>query len=67
MGTWGGETNTDKDLPKYADWYLTGKLNLGELITREYKLEYINQAFDDLENGKIARVLVDMKIKRENI
>ena len=58
MGTWGGETDPDKDIPLYADAYLAGGLNLKALVSRTYDLEDINQALDDLESGKILRAMV---------
>jgi S-(hydroxymethyl)glutathione dehydrogenase/alcohol dehydrogenase len=58
VGTWGGESQPDRDIPLYVDLYMTGKLNLERLITHEYRLEDINQAFDDLEQGKAGRVLI---------
>ena len=60
VGTWGGETQPDRDIPKYAKMFLDGKLNLSELITHEYRFEDINQAFQDLEAGKLGRALVRM-------
>jgi S-(hydroxymethyl)glutathione dehydrogenase/alcohol dehydrogenase len=61
VGTWGGESNPDEDIPKYVDWYLSGKMNLRQLITHEYKLENINKAFDDFAVGKVGRALVKLQ------
>ena len=60
IGTWGGESQPDMDIPLYVDLYLAGKLKLDLLITHEYRLEDINQAFDDLEQGKVGRTLITM-------
>jgi S-(hydroxymethyl)glutathione dehydrogenase / alcohol dehydrogenase len=60
IGSWGGETQPDKDIPIYLDLYKTGKLKLNTLITQTYKLEEINQALDELEKGKLGRALVEM-------
>ena len=60
IGTWGGETQPDRDIPLYVDLYLSGKLKLDRLITHTYSLDDINQALDDLEHGKVGRALVDM-------
>lgn len=60
VGTWGGETQPDKDIPIYLDLYKTGKLKLSPLITQTYKLEGINQALDDLEKGALGRGLIEM-------
>jgi len=58
FGTWGGETNLDKDIPLYAKMYLAGKLKLDKLITQKYGLGEINNAFAELENGEIIRGLI---------
>jgi len=60
VGTWGGETCPDRDIPLYVDLCLSGKLKLHELITHTYPLEEINQAFDALEHGKVGRALIRM-------
>jgi S-(hydroxymethyl)glutathione dehydrogenase/alcohol dehydrogenase len=60
IGTWGGETQPDRDIPLYVDLYLSGKLRLKELVTHTYSLQNINRAFDDLSDGKGARILIDM-------
>jgi S-(hydroxymethyl)glutathione dehydrogenase / alcohol dehydrogenase len=60
IGTWGGETQTDRDIPTYARLYSEGSLPIDKLISHEYPLERINDALDDLEAGKIARALVSI-------
>lgn len=60
IGTWGGETQPDRDIPMYVDLYLSGKLKLGALITHTYSLVDINQALADLENCKVDRAVLDM-------
>jgi len=58
VGSWGGSSDPDRDIPIYADLYLKGKLPLGKLITNRYNLEEINQALDDLEQNKVVRPLI---------
>ncbi len=48
------------DLPRLIDLYLSGKLQVDELITRELSLPEINDAFDLLRNGEVARSVVTM-------
>lgn len=60
VGTWGGETNPDIDIPRYVDLFLNGKLHLEKLITREYCLDEINEAFLQLERGNVVRALINM-------
>jgi S-(hydroxymethyl)glutathione dehydrogenase / alcohol dehydrogenase len=60
-GTWGGETDPDKDIPEYVEWYQSGKMNLDKILTNDYPIEDINRAFDDLENGKVGRASVKLQ------
>ena len=60
IGSWGGGSDPDRDIPIYADLYLEGKLPLGKLITKRYSLEEINQALDDLEQNKVVRPLIEI-------
>ena len=60
LGSWGGDSQLDQDIPRYADMYAKGTLPLSALITAEYALSDINQAFDDLEAGRVARALVKL-------
>lgn len=60
VGTWGGETRPDEDIPRYIEEYQAGRLKLSLLITHEYPLERINEAFTDLEKGRVGRALIDM-------
>ena len=58
IGSWGGSSDPDRDIPIYADLYLKGKLPLDRLITHRYSLEEVNQALDDLEQNKVVRPLI---------
>jgi S-(hydroxymethyl)glutathione dehydrogenase/alcohol dehydrogenase len=60
MGTWGGETNPDEDIPLYVDLYLSGKLKIDKLISNMYSLQEINKALDEFKKGVNGRVLIDM-------
>jgi S-(hydroxymethyl)glutathione dehydrogenase / alcohol dehydrogenase len=60
LGSWGGETEPDRDIPRFARWFREGRFPLGELISREYPLEEINTALLDLEQGRVNRALVRM-------
>jgi len=62
-GTWGGETQPDRDIPRYADMYMSGGFDMHKLITHECGLNDINRVFDDLEQGRAGRILVDMTAK----
>lgn len=58
IGSWGGGTDPDRDIPKYAKLYLDGALKLDRMITHRFTLNKINEAFDLLETGKAGRILV---------
>lgn len=60
LGTWGGDSQPDRDYPRYGRLLAAGKLDLGALLSMTYRLEDINTALDDLERGKAARPLIDM-------
>ena len=64
VGSWGGETQPDRDIPMYVELYLSRKLKLDRLITHSYSLDNINEALENLENGKIGRALIDMVVDR---
>ena len=61
VGSWGGETDPDQDLPKYAEMYVKGIFPFGQLVSHEWPLEEINTAFDELEAGRVSRALVNVK------
>ncbi len=60
IGTWGGETRPDADIPRYVEMFLSGRLALQKLATVEYPIEEINAALDDLEAGRIIRAMIPM-------
>ena len=53
-GSHGGEARPDIDIPKYTKLYNNGKLELKQLVTAHYSLEHINEAIEDMRNGKIS-------------
>jgi len=60
VGTWGGATYPDTDIPKYADLYLQGELELDRMISHRYKLEDVNLAVETLKNNeKVLRVILE--------
>ena len=46
------------DMPKIMDMYLSGRLNLDDLITRRYSLDQINEAYNNLERGDVGRGVI---------
>jgi S-(hydroxymethyl)glutathione dehydrogenase/alcohol dehydrogenase len=60
VGSWYGGARPFVDLPKMVDLYLDGKLKVDELVSRSYPLEEINQAYEALANGEVARSILTM-------
>jgi S-(hydroxymethyl)glutathione dehydrogenase/alcohol dehydrogenase len=59
-GSWGGNSDPDRDIPRFADLYAQGKLPLEKLLSKRYRLDDINAALDDLEQGRVARPLIEI-------
>ncbi len=53
-----GSTRPRYDMPRLIDLYMAGKLKLDELVSRTYPLEGINEAFDAMKNGEVARSVI---------
>ena len=54
-GTYYGSARSQVDMPKLVDLYLSGKLNLDDLVVRHYTLDQVNQAYADLDRGEVGR------------
>ena len=48
------------DMPRYVDLYLQGRLNLDDLVSRHIRLDEIDDAFDRLRTGEVARSVILM-------
>lgn len=59
-GSWGGNCVPDDDIPKFGALFREGKMPFEKLLTRRYTLERINEAFGDLEAGRVARPLIEI-------
>ncbi|MBX6390435.1 MAG: NDMA-dependent alcohol dehydrogenase [Frankia sp.] len=53
-----GMCNPLYDIPRLLRLYREGRLMLDELITRRYRLDEINQGYQDLDDGKIIRGVI---------
>ncbi|MCH9766814.1 MAG: NDMA-dependent alcohol dehydrogenase [Actinomycetia bacterium] len=61
-GTIFGSCNPKSDIPLLANLYLTGHLQLDEMITKRYRLDDINEAYSDLAGGELIRGVIDFGI-----
>jgi S-(hydroxymethyl)glutathione dehydrogenase/alcohol dehydrogenase len=46
------------DMPRFVDFYLSGKLHLDDMISRRIKLEDVNDGLKALEKGEVARSVI---------
>ncbi|EQB14941.1 Zn-dependent alcohol dehydrogenase [Sphingobium lactosutens] len=58
QGVMMGSTNIKHDIPMYAQLYLEGRLNLDDLVSREINISQINEAYEALKGGTIARSII---------
>ncbi len=54
-GSYYGTSVPEDDFLRYARYYLEGKLPLDSMMTRQYRLEEVMQAYEDLEQGRLIR------------
>ncbi|WP_271092408.1 Zn-dependent alcohol dehydrogenase [Hoeflea poritis] len=55
-----GSNHFKLDIPQYIEFYRQGRLKLDEMVTREFALVDINEAFDLLRNGDGMRSVIKM-------
>ncbi|MGH7932995.1 MAG: Zn-dependent alcohol dehydrogenase [Candidatus Binataceae bacterium] len=58
QGTMMGSNRFRIDMPRYVDYYLQGRLNLDDMISKRGKLEDVNEAFRAMKNGEVARTVL---------
>jgi NDMA-dependent alcohol dehydrogenase len=58
QGTLFGSANPIYDIKKMLDLYRTGDIKLDELVTKNYRLEDINEGYQDLLDGRNIRGVI---------
>ncbi|WP_456280718.1 Zn-dependent alcohol dehydrogenase [Cupriavidus sp. JZ107] len=58
QGSMMGSNRFPIDMPRLVDFYLSGRLELDALIAQRLPLERINEAFDELRRGELARSVI---------
>jgi S-(hydroxymethyl)glutathione dehydrogenase/alcohol dehydrogenase len=53
-----GSNHFRTDMPQYVEFYLQGRLKLDELVSRRLNLEDINDAFEYMKEGSVARSVI---------
>jgi len=57
-GSYMGSNRFRFDMPKYVDFYLDGRLRLDEMISSRIGLDGVNDAFDKMRRGEVARQVI---------
>ena len=55
VGSMYGSTRFREHMPKLVDLFLQGRLDLTALVSEKLKLEQVNDAFELMKSGKVAR------------
>ncbi len=53
-----GSNQFRTDMPRFVEMYLDGRLKLDEMVSKKIVLEQINDGFDDMQSGTVARSVV---------
>lgn len=57
-GSYYGTVHAPRDFPMLIDLYAAGRLKLDELISRRWRLDQVNEAFEEMLGGGVARGVV---------
>jgi S-(hydroxymethyl)glutathione dehydrogenase / alcohol dehydrogenase len=57
-GTAFGGAKGRTDVPKIVDWYMDGKINIDDLVTKVMPIAQINEAFDLMHQGEVIRAVL---------
>jgi S-(hydroxymethyl)glutathione dehydrogenase/alcohol dehydrogenase len=58
LGSLYGSATMTRDVPRLIGLYRAGKLKLDELITRRYRISEVNDAFEAMKKGEVARGVI---------
>jgi S-(hydroxymethyl)glutathione dehydrogenase/alcohol dehydrogenase len=58
IGSYYGSARQAYDMPWLMQLYRQKRLKIDELITRRYKLDQINEAYDALKKGEVNRSVI---------
>ena len=58
QGTNMGSNRFRIDMPRYIDFYLQGRLNLDDMVSKRARLENVNEAFESMKKGEVARTVL---------
>jgi S-(hydroxymethyl)glutathione dehydrogenase/alcohol dehydrogenase len=58
QGSLMGSNRFPVDMPRFVDFYMSGRLDLDAMIARRIRLDQIDEAFAELRSGELARSIV---------
>ena len=58
QGSTMGSNRFRVDMPRYIDFYMQRRLKLDELVSQHIALEDVNDAFEEMKKGEIARSVI---------
>ena len=58
QGSLMGSNRFPVDMPRLVDFYMSGKLKLDEMISQRIKLEEVNEGFEEMKKGELARSVI---------
>ncbi len=58
MGSWYGSARPWADFPRLVNLYMENRLSIDPMISRTYRLEEINEAYEALDKGEMARSVI---------
>lgn len=61
-GTLYGSCSPNSDVPKLLELYRAGKLELDSQVTKSYSIDQVNEAYQDLRDGKNIRGILDFSL-----
>ncbi|MEE9910676.1 MAG: zinc-binding dehydrogenase [Deltaproteobacteria bacterium] len=58
VGSWGGQTDPDRDIQSYISLYSRGDLPIDKLHSLTYRLESVNEALQEMRHTSIGRSMI---------
>ncbi len=58
QGSFMGSNRFPVDMPRYVDFYMQGRLKLDEMVSARLPLEKVNDAFEEMKRGEVARSVI---------
>ena len=62
-GSWGGNCKPDRDIPIIYKLFKKNKIDLKNLLSKDYSLKQINTAISDFKRGSVIRPIIKMQHK----